>query len=86
MVALPGGKKRALTSQVWNATVANLSLMALGSSAPEILLSVIEIAGASFYAGAPAPRRIRARPVPHPHLPQAVCGPTPLSLLDGTSA
>jgi len=26
---------------VWNATVANLSLMALGSSAPEILLSVI---------------------------------------------
>lgn len=27
---------------VWNATVANLSLMALGSSAPEIMLSVIE--------------------------------------------
>jgi len=27
---------------VWNPTVANLSLMALGSSAPEILLSVIE--------------------------------------------
>jgi len=27
--------------QVWNATVANLTLMALGSSAPEILLSVI---------------------------------------------
>lgn len=27
---------------MWNATVANLSLMALGSSAPEILLSVIE--------------------------------------------
>jgi solute carrier family 8 (sodium/calcium exchanger) len=27
---------------VWNGTVANLSLMALGSSAPEILLSVIE--------------------------------------------
>ena len=26
---------------VWNATVANLTLMALGSSAPEILLSVI---------------------------------------------
>lgn len=26
----------------WNATVANLTLMALGSSAPEILLSVIE--------------------------------------------
>lgn len=26
----------------WNATVANLTLMALGSSAPEILLSIIE--------------------------------------------
>jgi len=30
---------------VWNDTVANLSLMALGSSAPEILLSVIETVG-----------------------------------------
>lgn len=27
--------------KIWNATIANLSLMALGSSAPEILLSVI---------------------------------------------
>ena len=27
---------------VWNPTVANLSLMALGSSAPEIMLSVVE--------------------------------------------
>lgn len=27
---------------VWNETVANLTLMALGSSAPEILLSVIQ--------------------------------------------
>ena len=30
---------------VWNPTVANLTLMALGSSAPEILLSVIETIG-----------------------------------------
>jgi len=30
---------------VWNATIANLSLMALGSSAPEILLSVLETCG-----------------------------------------
>jgi Ca2+/Na+ antiporter len=29
----------------WNATIANLTLMALGSSAPEILLSVIETMG-----------------------------------------
>lgn len=32
-------------TQVWNETVANLTLMALGSSAPEILLSAIEISG-----------------------------------------
>ena len=31
--------------KVWNPTVANLTLMALGSSAPEILLSVIETSG-----------------------------------------
>lgn len=31
--------------KVWNDTVANLTLMALGSSAPEILLSIIEIVG-----------------------------------------
>ena len=31
--------------QVWNATVANLTLMALGSSAPEILLAVVETCG-----------------------------------------
>jgi len=34
---------RIITVYVWNSTVANLTLMALGSSAPEILLSVIEI-------------------------------------------
>ncbi len=33
---------------VWNGTVANLTLMALGSSAPEILLSIIEIAGNGY--------------------------------------
>lgn len=31
--------------RVWNRTVANLSLMALGSSSPEILLATIEIIG-----------------------------------------
>jgi len=31
-----------ITAQVWNATVANLTLMALGSSAPEIMLAIIE--------------------------------------------
>lgn len=37
--------------KLWNDTVANLTLMALGSSSPEILLSVIEICGQGFLAG-----------------------------------
>ena len=37
------GKKQVFHARVWNATVANLTLMALGSSAPEILLNVIEV-------------------------------------------
>mmetsp|Transcript_10424 Transcript_10424/g.23575 ORF Transcript_10424/g.23575 Transcript_10424/m.23575 type:complete len:866 (-) Transcript_10424:200-2797(-) len=43
---------------VWNSTIANLSLMALGSSAPEILLGVIEVAGNDFYAGDLGPSTI----------------------------
>jgi len=42
---------RTVTVFVWNATVANLTLMALGSSAPEILLSVIEIMTNKMYLG-----------------------------------
>ena len=41
-----------------NATVANLSLMALGSSAPEILLNVIEITTGKFMAGDLGPSTI----------------------------
>lgn len=36
------GVEQTMTVSVWNPTIANLTLMALGSSAPEILLSVIE--------------------------------------------
>ena len=36
---------------VWNETVANLTLMALGSSAPEILLAIIETVSLNFEAG-----------------------------------
>jgi len=36
---------------VWNSTVANLTLMALGSSAPEILLAVVETVSLKFQAG-----------------------------------
>jgi len=42
---------RTMTVYVWNATVANLTLMALGSSAPEILLSLIEISSDEFFLG-----------------------------------
>mmetsp|Transcript_33258 Transcript_33258/g.93452 ORF Transcript_33258/g.93452 Transcript_33258/m.93452 type:complete len:906 (-) Transcript_33258:43-2760(-) len=44
-------KGRHVTEMVWNPTVANLTLMALGSSAPEIMLSVIELLGQDFYSG-----------------------------------
>ncbi|KAG8195667.1 hypothetical protein JTE90_003812 [Oedothorax gibbosus] len=44
--------------KVWNDTVANLTLMALGSSAPEILLSIIEIVGNGFTAGELGPGTI----------------------------
>mmetsp|Transcript_76032 Transcript_76032/g.180947 ORF Transcript_76032/g.180947 Transcript_76032/m.180947 type:complete len:844 (+) Transcript_76032:126-2657(+) len=43
---------------VWNATVANLTLMALGSSAPEILLSCIELFQRDLYAGDLGPSTI----------------------------
>jgi len=45
---------------IWNPTVANLSLMALGSSAPEILLSVIEtvIGPPAMFAGELGPSTI----------------------------
>ncbi|XP_022239527.1 sodium/calcium exchanger 2-like [Limulus polyphemus] len=44
--------------RVWNDTVANLTLMALGSSAPEILLSIIEIVGNGFKSGELGPGTI----------------------------
>lgn len=37
------GTSTTVNVRVWNETVSNLTLMALGSSAPEILLSIIEI-------------------------------------------
>jgi len=45
------GKTQTVVVKVWNDTVANLTLMALGSSAPEIMLSVIEIMAKDFRAG-----------------------------------
>ena len=42
------GLNQVIVVKVWNETVANLTLMALGSSAPEIMLSVIEIWAKGF--------------------------------------
>ena len=45
------GETQIVVVRVWNETVANLTLMALGSSAPEILLSIIEIWAKKFESG-----------------------------------
>jgi len=50
-VKAKNGKTQVIIVKVWNETVANLTLMALGSSAPEIMLSVIEIWAKGFKAG-----------------------------------
>ncbi|CAL8099908.1 unnamed protein product [Orchesella dallaii] len=47
----PNGEVQIVVVRVWNETVANLTLMALGSSAPEILLSIIEIYAKDYESG-----------------------------------
>jgi solute carrier family 8 (sodium/calcium exchanger) len=42
---------RTVTSYFWNATVANLTLMALGSSAPEIMMGCFEVAFGNYLLG-----------------------------------
>ncbi|KAE9556747.1 hypothetical protein FO519_000153 [Halicephalobus sp. NKZ332] len=54
----PTGEPYTVLIRIWNETVSNLTLMALGSSAPEILLSVIEIFGNHFEAGDLGPATI----------------------------
>ncbi|XP_034385005.1 sodium/calcium exchanger 2b isoform X5 [Cyclopterus lumpus] len=57
-ITLPNGETSVATVRIWNETVSNLTLMALGSSAPEILLSVIEVCGHDFKAGELGPATI----------------------------
>ncbi len=57
-VKRPDGYVINVTVRIWNETVSNLTLMALGSSAPEILLAVIEIVGHDFHAGDLGPNTI----------------------------
>merc|ERR1719482_2218381 len=42
---------RMVTSYFWNATVANLTLMALGSSAPEIMMGCFEVVLGDYILG-----------------------------------
>ncbi|NXX80104.1 NAC3 protein, partial [Urocolius indicus] len=57
-VKKPNGETTTTTIRIWNETVSNLTLMALGSSAPEILLSLIEVCGHGFIAGDLGPSTI----------------------------
>eukprot|EP00927_Polykrikos_kofoidii_P061687 TRINITY_DN5651_c0_g1_i2.p1 TRINITY_DN5651_c0_g1~~TRINITY_DN5651_c0_g1_i2.p1 ORF type:complete len:810 (-),score=144.37 TRINITY_DN5651_c0_g1_i2:127-2508(-) len=52
------GTDRIVTKNVWNETVANLTLMALGSSAPEILLAINDVFKNNFFSGALGPATI----------------------------
>ena len=52
------GNLKIVRVKIWNRTIANLSLMALGSSAPEIILSVIDIIAEHFEAGSLGPGAI----------------------------
>ena len=52
------GVQKIFHTHVWNATVANLTLMALGSSAPEILLNVIDTFSGGFHASKLGPGTI----------------------------
>lgn len=52
------GSQRKVTVKLWNDTVANLTLLALGSSAPEIILAIVEILRNGFEAGDIGPSTI----------------------------
>jgi Ca2+/Na+ antiporter len=57
-VKIVGSSNRYITVNIWNETVANLTLMALGSSAPEILLAINDILKNRFHAGELGPSTI----------------------------
>lgn len=57
-IKTPGEEPQIISVRVWNETVSNLTLMALGSSAPEILLAVVETFGNGMKAGVLGPSTI----------------------------
>ncbi|GFT13323.1 hypothetical protein NPIL_521211 [Nephila pilipes] len=58
IIKKPNGETQTISVRIWNETVSNLTLMALGSSAPEILLSIIEVYAQDFNAGELGPGTI----------------------------
>ncbi|XP_076443006.1 sodium/calcium exchanger 1-like isoform X2 [Babylonia areolata] len=58
VIKKPDGQTTTVSVRIWNETVSNLTLMALGSSAPEILLAIIEIGHNKFEAGDLGPSTI----------------------------
>ncbi|KAI6213531.1 Sodium/calcium exchanger 2 [Aphelenchoides besseyi] len=58
IIKRPGLEPVKIRVRLWNDTVSNLTLMALGSSAPEILLSIIEVVAKGFEAGDLGPNTI----------------------------
>ncbi|GFY38811.1 hypothetical protein TNIN_64681 [Trichonephila inaurata madagascariensis] len=58
IIKKPNGETQTISVRIWNETVSNLTLMALGSSAPEILLSIIEVYAQDFDAGELGPGTI----------------------------
>lgn len=58
IIKKPNGETQSISVRIWNETVSNLTLMALGSSAPEILLSIIEVYAQNFDAGELGPGTI----------------------------
>ncbi|GIX86543.1 hypothetical protein CEXT_726831 [Caerostris extrusa] len=58
VIKKPNGETQTISVRIWNETVSNLTLMALGSSAPEILLSIIEVYAQDFDAGELGPGTI----------------------------
>lgn len=57
-VNLGDGVRQKKLCKVWNGTIANLTLMALGSSAPEILLNIIETCSGGYFSGELGPSTI----------------------------
>lgn len=58
IIKQPNQEPKSVSVRIWNETVSNLTLMALGSSAPEILLSIIEVYAQNFKAGELGPGTI----------------------------